>query len=345
MANTKKVQDKVAIVTGGASGIGEATVLAFAENGARGVVIADIQDEKGQKLAESIGANRSTYIHCDVTDENKSNPSWNLLFNSTASSTHHELWSANYSRPRPGLIRQTVCNKRSWCCSMPEARGACDGEGVKGSVICSSSTAANLVASTVTDYIMAKCGVVALMKCASYQLAYYTKSQLIPPEMANAKKVQDKVAIVTGGASGFGEATVLAFAENGARGVVIADIQDEKGQKLAESIGTNRSTYIHCDVTDENQVKSLVDSTVQLYGQLDVIFCNAGVMSFGQQTVLDFDLGLLRQTVRSKRSWCSSMPEARGACDGGRRCKGKHHMHGKRRCESCREHADGLYHV
>uniref|UniRef100_A0A6N2NLN9 Uncharacterized protein n=1 Tax=Salix viminalis TaxID=40686 RepID=A0A6N2NLN9_SALVM len=170
MANTKKVQDKVAIVTGGASGIGEATVLAFAENGARGVVIADIQDEKGQKLAESIGANRSTYIHCDVTDENKSNPSWNLLFNSTASSTHHELWSANYSRPRPGLIRQTVCNKRSWCCSMPEARGACDGEGVKGSVICSSSTAANLVASTVTDYIMAKCGVVALMKCASYQL-------------------------------------------------------------------------------------------------------------------------------------------------------------------------------
>ncbi|KAG5230398.1 (-)-isopiperitenol/(-)-carveol dehydrogenase [Salix suchowensis] len=112
--------------------------------------------------------------------------------------------------------------------------------------------------------------------------------------MANAKpcknKVQDKVAIVTGGAGGIGEVTVLAFVENGARGVVIADIQDEKGQKLAESIGANRSTYIHCDVTDENQVKSLVESTVQLYGQLDVIFCNAGVMSFGKQTVLDFDL-------------------------------------------------------
>ncbi|KAB5525204.1 hypothetical protein DKX38_022953 [Salix brachista] len=118
----------------------------------------------------------------------------------------------------------------------------------------------------------------------------YTKTQFIPPEMANTKKVQDKVAIVTGGASGIGKATVLAFVENGARGVVIADIQDEKGQKLAESIGANRSTYIHCDVTDENQVKSLVESTVQLYGQLDVIFCNAGVMDSGQQTVLDFDL-------------------------------------------------------
>jgi len=103
-------------------------------------------------------------------------------------------------------------------------------------------------------------------------------------------KVQDKVAIVAGGASGIGEATVLAFAENGARAVVIADIQDEKGQKLAESIGTNRSTYIHCDVADENQVKSLVESTVQLYGHLDVIFCNAGIGSFGKQNVLDFDL-------------------------------------------------------
>jgi len=67
---------------------------------------------------------------------------------------------------------------------------------------------------------------------------------------------------------------VLAFVENGALGVVIADIQDEKGQKLAESIGTTRSIYIHCDATDENQFKSLVESTVQLYGHLDIIFCS-----------------------------------------------------------------------
>lgn len=104
-------------------------------------------------------------------------------------------------------------------------------------------------------------------------------------------KLQDKVAIVTGGASGIGEATVLAFAENGARAVVIADIQDDKGQKLAESIGRERCIYIHCDVTDENQVKSLVESTVQLYGHLDIMFCNAGTISFSKQTVLEFDLG------------------------------------------------------
>ncbi|KAJ6869331.1 (-)-isopiperitenol/(-)-carveol dehydrogenase [Populus alba x Populus x berolinensis] len=116
MANAKpcksKVQDKVAIVTGGASGLGEATVLAFVENGARGVVIADIQDEKGQKLAESIGTNRSTYIHCDVTDG-----------------------------------------------------------GMKGSIICTASTLATLARDMHTDYIMSKSGVLALMKCASYQLS------------------------------------------------------------------------------------------------------------------------------------------------------------------------------
>ncbi|KAJ4828121.1 hypothetical protein Tsubulata_050929 [Turnera subulata] len=111
--------------------------------------------------------------------------------------------------------------------------------------------------------------------------------------MANTKpgknKLEDKVAIVTGGASGIGEATALLFVENGARAVVIADIQDEKGQKLAESIGKDRSTFIHCDVTDENQVQSLVESTLQLYGKLDIMFCNAGICSLGKQTVLDFD--------------------------------------------------------
>ncbi|KAJ6293948.1 hypothetical protein OIU76_022094 [Salix suchowensis] len=110
--------------------------------------------------------------------------------------------------------------------------------------------------------------------------------------MASQNKVQGKVVIVTGGASGIGEATALLFAENGARAVVIADVQDEKGQKLAGSIGTDRSTFIHCDVTDEKQVKSLVESTVALYGHLDIMFCNAGTVSSGKQMVVDFDLDM-----------------------------------------------------
>ncbi|KDP31200.1 hypothetical protein JCGZ_11576 [Jatropha curcas] len=107
---------------------------------------------------------------------------------------------------------------------------------------------------------------------------------------SSKNKLQGKVTIVTGGASGIGEATVLLFADHGARAVVIADVQDEKGQKLVESIGSSRSTYIHCDVTDENQVKSLIKTTIDLYGQLDVTFCNAGIINTTPQTVLDFDM-------------------------------------------------------
>ncbi|TQD75069.1 hypothetical protein C1H46_039438 [Malus baccata] len=104
------------------------------------------------------------------------------------------------------------------------------------------------------------------------------------------KKLQGKVAVVTGGASGIGEATARKFALHGARAVVIADIQDDKGQNVAASIGPDRSTYIHCDVTDENQVKILIESTVKIYGRLDVMFSNAGIGSASKQTVMDFDL-------------------------------------------------------
>lgn len=79
-------------------------------------------------------------------------------------------------------------------------------------------------------------------------------------------KLDGKVAIVTGGASGIGEATARNFINHGARSVVIADIQDKMGQNVAASIGSDRCTYIHCDVTDEDQVKSLVESTVSMYG-------------------------------------------------------------------------------
>ncbi|XP_040985734.1 (+)-cis,trans-nepetalactol synthase NEPS2-like [Juglans microcarpa x Juglans regia] len=104
------------------------------------------------------------------------------------------------------------------------------------------------------------------------------------------KKLEGKVAIVTGGASGIGEVTARLFANNGARMVVIADIQDELGQKIAKSIGLNSTaTYIHCDVSDEEQVKAMVEWTVQNYKQLDIMFSNAGVYSKSNQTILDLD--------------------------------------------------------
>ncbi|KAK4257164.1 hypothetical protein QN277_006787 [Acacia crassicarpa] len=105
----------------------------------------------------------------------------------------------------------------------------------------------------------------------------------------NNHKLVGKVAIVTGGASGIGEATARVFANEGARMVVIADIQDELGNQVAVSIGTDRCSFVHCDVANEDQVKHLVESTVNIYGHLDIMFSNAGVASSSKQTIIDLN--------------------------------------------------------
>ncbi|KAF8037303.1 hypothetical protein BT93_B0264 [Corymbia citriodora subsp. variegata] len=104
-----------------------------------------------------------------------------------------------------------------------------------------------------------------------------------------SNKLDGKVAIITGGASGIGEETARRLANHGVY-VVIADIQDEKGHNLAASIGSHQCTYIHCDVTDEQQVKSLVESTLQSNGRLDILFSNAGIMNSVKQDILAFDI-------------------------------------------------------
>lgn len=111
----------------------------------------------------------------------------------------------------------------------------------------------------------------------------------INSSLISKMKLENKVAIITGGASGIGEETARCFASNGARAVVIADTQEENGRKVAESIGLQRCTFIRCDVSDEGQVVSLIDTTIKLYGRLDIMFSNAGILSVCEQDILNFD--------------------------------------------------------
>jgi NAD(P)-dependent dehydrogenase (short-subunit alcohol dehydrogenase family) len=92
-------------------------------------------------------------------------------------------------------------------------------------------------------------------------------------------RLDGKVAIVTGGASGIGRGTVLRFVEEGAS-VVIGDLQDDKGARLAEELGAKVS-YCRTDVGEEADVAALVAHALERFGRLDCMFNNAGLVGAG----------------------------------------------------------------
>ena len=83
-----------------------------------------------------------------------------------------------------------------------------------------------------------------------------------------------KVALITGGASGIGEATTRLFVEEGAA-VVVADIQDDRGQRLVKELGS-RTNYVHVDVAREADVQAAIEGVVKQHRRLDCLFNNAG---------------------------------------------------------------------
>lgn len=91
------------------------------------------------------------------------------------------------------------------------------------------------------------------------------------------RRLEGKVAVITGGASGIGECTAKLFAKHGAK-VVIADIQDDLGRAICGEVNSQEEIfYFHCDVTKESDVKNAVDTAVSRYGKLDIMFSNAGI--------------------------------------------------------------------
>jgi len=103
---------------------------------------------------------------------------------------------------------------------------------------------------------------------------------------SNAGRLQDRVAVVTGGCSGIGLATVRRFAAEGAR-VVIADLDDSRGEVVAGEVD---GTYVHTDVTDKDQVDAMFAAAKQEYGSVDVAFNNAGIAPPEDDSILTTEL-------------------------------------------------------
>ena len=99
-------------------------------------------------------------------------------------------------------------------------------------------------------------------------------------------RLEGKIAIVTGGASGIGEATVRRFLDEGAE-VVIADIRSDAIETLIASLGSDRVAGFTVDMLDLSQVEAMIAFAVERYGRLDILVNNAGIGSFGRITEID----------------------------------------------------------
>lgn len=86
-------------------------------------------------------------------------------------------------------------------------------------------------------------------------------------------RIADRVAIVTGGGSGIGKATVEVFAQEGAK-VIVGDLPDSNGEEVARSVA---GTFVATDVSDPKQVERLVRTAVDKFGRLDIMYNNAGI--------------------------------------------------------------------
>src|SRR5262249_4801964 len=102
-------------------------------------------------------------------------------------------------------------------------------------------------------------------------------------------QIRDKVIVVTGGANGIGQALCRRFIKEGARLVAIADVDEDNGFKMLQEIEEGRAAFFACDVSDEDQVKFMVDTVSSVSGQIDIFCSNAGIGAAGGPEASDRD--------------------------------------------------------
>ena len=91
-------------------------------------------------------------------------------------------------------------------------------------------------------------------------------------------RLQDKVAIITGGGSGQGKASAIMFAEQGAT-VIVAEMNEQAGKETVKQIteAGQQAFFYQTDISDEENVRQLVETVHEKYGKIDILFNNAGI--------------------------------------------------------------------
>ncbi|XP_007032007.2 PREDICTED: short-chain dehydrogenase reductase 2a [Theobroma cacao] len=137
-----------------------------------------------------------------------------------------------------------------------------------------------------------------MLRSLARQFKFVTSKQLRFYSVdGSGGRLEGKVALITGGASGLGKATAFEFIKNGAQ-VIIADIDSQTGPQAADDLGP-AAQFVQCDVAMESQVAEAVEIAMARHGKLDIMFNNAGVA--GQAfppSIADLDLDEFDRVMR-----------------------------------------------
>lgn len=103
-------------------------------------------------------------------------------------------------------------------------------------------------------------------------------------------RLAEKIALITGAGSGIGRETALLFAEEGAT-VVVNDVNEDHGQETVRQIQSKggKGTYVQADVTKESEVQAMVETILEQYERVDVLFNNAGISGVGRLHETDLE--------------------------------------------------------
>ncbi|KAL3849808.1 hypothetical protein ACJIZ3_011690 [Penstemon smallii] len=134
-----------------------------------------------------------------------------------------------------------------------------------------------------------------LRKCFNSRIQLNWRGQRSFSAQTGGSKLEGKVALITGAASGIGKETATKFIANGAK-VIITDIQKDLGQQTAHELGPN-ATFLPCDVSKESDISAAVDFTISKHGQLDIMYNNAGIACQTPPSIVDLDLAIFDRVM------------------------------------------------